>query len=148
MPALPDFLDRFRPAGLPGAAAARGIPVDRSAAAAAELMPVLARLDPVQDEAERLRAAALDQAADIRRAGRDDAAAVVRRARENTQRVAARAESVAMRSQAGAFPDVLDAATEAGVVVDRLPPYVEQVVSAARDLIAGMCAPPDEAAVR
>ncbi|MGH8867626.1 MAG: hypothetical protein ACRDYU_06490, partial [Actinomycetes bacterium] len=58
MPRSGDFLERFRPAGAPGAAAAAGVPADRVAELSAELEPVLARLAGTQREAERIRAAA------------------------------------------------------------------------------------------
>lgn len=51
MPAMRDFLERFRPAGAPGPAAA-AVPADRPAELAAELEAVFALLN--EAEAERL----------------------------------------------------------------------------------------------
>ncbi|HEX6919181.1 MAG TPA: hypothetical protein VF314_03025 [Actinomycetes bacterium] len=56
MPRGREFLERFRPVGTPGAAAAgEGVPADRRAELAAELEPVLALLADTQREAARLR---------------------------------------------------------------------------------------------
>ncbi|GAA1331576.1 hypothetical protein GCM10009647_071660 [Streptomyces sanglieri] len=59
---LRDFLERFRPAGTPGASAA-GVPVDRTAERASELEPTLAQLMDVQREAARIRASADEKTA-------------------------------------------------------------------------------------
>jgi len=56
MPRARDLLERFKPAGTPGAAAHRGVPVDRVAEFAAELEPVLAKLSETADEADQIRA--------------------------------------------------------------------------------------------
>jgi V/A-type H+/Na+-transporting ATPase subunit D len=44
-----DLLERFRPAGTPGAAAPAGVPYDRGAALEDELRPVLALLSPTEE---------------------------------------------------------------------------------------------------
>jgi hypothetical protein len=142
-----DFLDRFRPAGAPGAASPGGVPVDRAAAAAAELIPVLERLDAAQDEADRRRAAAQDEAARVTHAGTRAAAALLQQARDNAETVAAQAASTAMRAASRDGPDE-DPETPAQVLrsaAQRQPADVERVVAAARDLIAGLTAPRDDA---
>jgi vacuolar-type H+-ATPase subunit H len=45
VPAVRDLLERFRPAGAPGAATAAGVPADRRASVEAELEPIFASLD-------------------------------------------------------------------------------------------------------
>lgn len=70
-----DFLDRFRPAGAPGAAQA-GVPADRVAEREAELQPVLALLDGVRSECERIIEEAHSEAASIAAAARDEAVAI------------------------------------------------------------------------
>lgn len=67
MPSARDLLERFRPAGAPGAAGPAGVPVDRVGELTRELAPVFEALDPVQEECRRIRAAAADDAR-IRRA--------------------------------------------------------------------------------
>jgi vacuolar-type H+-ATPase subunit H len=103
VPGLRDYLDRFRPAGAPGAGGT-GVPVDRSRELEAELTAVLELLDDVHGEcadvvaqarreADRIvatahgEAAAMADSADRRaRAARDEAAREVL--------AAARAEAV------------------------------------------------------
>ena len=65
MPQGRAFLERFRPVGTPGAAAARGVPADRVAELAAELAPVFDLLTATQERGDRIRTAA-DQEADRR----------------------------------------------------------------------------------
>ncbi|MGW2209721.1 hypothetical protein [Streptomyces sp. NPDC001781] len=62
---LRDFLERFRPAGTPGASAT-GVPADRSAERAAELEPALARLTDVQQQVARIRDGAEEAARALR----------------------------------------------------------------------------------
>ena len=58
MSATRAFLDRFRPAGAPGAAGGAGVPADLARELGAEVGPVLALLDDAHAECERLGAAA------------------------------------------------------------------------------------------
>jgi hypothetical protein len=60
-----DLLNRFRPAGTPGAAARAGVPVDRAAEAAAELEPVLALLAEAESACAAVRERARQDAKDI-----------------------------------------------------------------------------------
>ncbi|HXZ70462.1 MAG TPA: hypothetical protein VEH31_06230 [Streptosporangiaceae bacterium] len=57
-----DFLDRFRPAGAPGAAARAGVPADRARELAVEVEPVLASLDGTHAECQRIIEAARQEA--------------------------------------------------------------------------------------
>ena len=88
------ILERLRPAGAPGAAAPGGVPADRSTELAAELQPVLARLDDVQAECDRIRAEATAEAARRRRVAVERARQLVadgRRAAEAERAAAAAA---------------------------------------------------------
>jgi vacuolar-type H+-ATPase subunit H len=86
VPAIRDLLERFRPAGAPGAATAAGVPVDRRATLAAELEPIFAALDEVTRECKALRLAA-------RRAADRRVAHAEQRARAIVARAAAEAEA-------------------------------------------------------
>ncbi|HEU4349929.1 MAG TPA: hypothetical protein VFR35_19300, partial [Actinoplanes sp.] len=63
MPRARDFLERLRPAGVPGAAGPAGVPADRVSEIAAELEPVFAALAGVEDEVRLRREAATAEAA-------------------------------------------------------------------------------------
>ena len=76
MPELRDFLDRFRPAGAPGAAARAGVPAEPDHGLAAEVTPVLALLTETHQECERIRAQAQQDAARIMSAARARAVAI------------------------------------------------------------------------
>ncbi|HEY1346347.1 MAG TPA: hypothetical protein VGF54_15275 [Streptosporangiaceae bacterium] len=58
MSATRAFLDRFRPAGAPGAAGGAGVPADLARELDAEVGPVLALLDDTHAECKRIVAAA------------------------------------------------------------------------------------------
>ncbi|HMD92195.1 MAG TPA: hypothetical protein VKG80_06085, partial [Trebonia sp.] len=75
MPGLRDYLDRFRPAGAPGAGGT-GVPADRSRELETELTTVLALLDGVHAECAGVVAQARRDAERIVAAARDEAAAV------------------------------------------------------------------------
>ena len=77
MPRSRDTLQRFRPAGTPGAASAAGIPVDRVAEASAELEPVLSLLADTQAEVAGLRRAAEREAEQRRQAAVTRATALI-----------------------------------------------------------------------
>lgn len=76
-----DFLMRFRPVGLPGPAAAGGVPADRSAELAAELEPPLVLLEETEAEARAVRERADEEAARRRRAAERTAKDIVEQAR-------------------------------------------------------------------
>jgi hypothetical protein len=71
-----DFLDRFRPAGAPGAAARAGVPADRAAELAAEVEPVLALLDGTYAECQQIIAAARQDADRITAESQAEVAAI------------------------------------------------------------------------
>jgi vacuolar-type H+-ATPase subunit E/Vma4 len=66
MPAARGFLERFRTSGTPGAAAGAGVPADRVAEREAELATLFEKLDAVEAEAARIRAAGLAEAERLR----------------------------------------------------------------------------------
>lgn len=131
------ILERFRPAGTPGAAAKSGVPADHVAEAAAELAPVLELLSGTLDEAQKLRADAKAEAERVRREGRDKALAVVSEARRDAEseraEAAARVTAQADRESA----DTLAAAEQQAAEVRRrgselVPARVEQVLATVR----------------
>ena len=132
-----NILDRFRPAGTPGAAGRPGIPADRGADAAAELTAVLALLDYAQDEAARTRQAAADRAQEIRRSAHRQAAELVAKARVDAETVRAQSEADALR-HADADEDDMRRQTEAEVAQlrqradERLAHDVDTVAAQAR----------------
>ena len=114
MPQWRNVLDRFRPAGTPGAAGRPGIPADRSADAAAELTEVLALLDDAQEEAARTRQAATDRAQESRRTAQRQAAELVAKARHDAESVRAQSEADAL-CEADADEDNMRSQTEAEI---------------------------------
>jgi vacuolar-type H+-ATPase subunit H len=138
VPQVRDFLDRFRPAGAPGAASA-GVPVDRAGELAAELAPVLALLTDTNAECGRLIASAERDARRIVAEARTQAAAVTadagrraRSAREEAARQAlaeARAEAAEAEAAAGR-----QAALVRELAAERMPALVSQAVSLVRNL--------------
>lgn len=142
MPRWREFLDRFRPVAAPGAAAPRGVPADRTAELTAELSPVLARLDKVQDDIERMREATARQAETIRETGRREAAAIVERARLEAGRVSDQAMTQQLSSTPGGANSTPDAADEVRTrAQEHMPAYVRQAVDSARTLITRLCDP-------
>jgi vacuolar-type H+-ATPase subunit H len=133
MRGLRDFLERFRPAGTPGAAARPGVPADRVTEMSAELAPVFVLLGQVEDEAERIRSQGREDAERQRRQARRQAQALVADA-------AARAETVradaAARARQGAEDEARrlaeDAEDEAARVYarasERMPRYVDRAM--------------------
>lgn len=86
-----DYLDRFRPAGAPGAASGAGVPADRRADLDVELRPVFAALTEVEQECARIR-----EQADRRARARSDEAA------ERARTIVAGAASDARATRAAA----------------------------------------------
>jgi len=117
MPQVRDFLDRFRPAGAPGAAALAGVPADRMRELVDELSPALAALDGTDAECARIGAQARDEAQRITAAARAQAAAIVADA---DQRASAAREEAAEQSlaaaRAAAAHAVADAEQQAAAV--------------------------------
>lgn len=126
MPQLGDFLNRFRPAGAPGAATRAGVPADREAELSAELGPVLAMLEGADAECVRLAAEA-----------RREADRTVADAREEAASISAYSARQAEEARAEAAAEVLASARESARQAERA--AVAQ---------AGLRPRPDEAAVQ
>lgn len=139
LPQLRDFLERFRPAGAPGAAASAGVPADRSRELEAELRPVLALLEGVDAECARMVAQARHDAGQIIAAARDEAAADLadadqraRSARDEVMREildGARAEAAAAVAEAAR-----QASWERELAGQRIPALVATAVGLVREL--------------
>lgn len=139
MARLREFAGRFRPAGVPGAAAPAGVPTDARAARESEVEPVFAAL-----------AGTLSLCAELREQAEADARETVRRARERSASVVAdaQARTAAERADALALAHdrrtaenrslLEDAGREAEAVAaraeSRIPGLVEQVVGRVREL--------------
>ena len=139
MPPLRDFLARFRPAGSPGPAARAGVPADRTGELAAEVAPVLARLDDTGAECERLIAQARREAEQIVAAARSAADAIAADAarRAGTVRERAGQEVVAAaRKQSTRTTQVAmqQAAQIRDLARQRTPALVSQIVGTIRQL--------------
>lgn len=105
-----DFLQRFRPAGAPGAAARSGVPADRVAELEAELAPVFVALAATEAEAAALRQEAAEEADQIRADAKRAADATVTEARMRADAVRQAAFAAARAEAAGAGRDAVAAA--------------------------------------
>lgn len=137
-----DILQRFRPAGTPGAASSGGVPADRVAEASAELEPVLALLSAVQDEATRLRTDAATEAGRRRQVAAERASAAVLAA--HRQAAAERADAalrVSRQAEAEVAAGLADAERTATALRDRaaglMPAYRDRVLASVRDRLRG-----------
>ncbi|WP_020139489.1 hypothetical protein [Streptomyces sp. 351MFTsu5.1] len=114
MPALREFLARWRPAAPPGRAVVGAVPADRTAELTAELAPTLALLDDSVTEATAIRENAAREARERRRTAAEEAARTVRTARARALRV--RSETAArLRAEAVADAEREDAAARHAV---------------------------------
>ena len=140
VPSLRDFLNRFRPAGAPGAARA-AVPVDQRRRRKRELEPVLMLLDGLAAERAQLIAAAQRDAGEIMAAARSDAAAIAagaaREAADARRQSTADALDAA-RAQAAHF--TAEAARQAAQARElarlRIPVLAAQATALVRDLDA------------
>ncbi len=139
MPALHDFLARFRPAGSPGAAARAAVPADAARELEEELGPVLALLADADAERGRIIAGAQGDADQVIAGAHAQATAIAadadRRARAARDEAARRA--VALAKDAGAA--AVDGATrQAGRIGElagqRRPALVSRAVESIRQL--------------
>ena len=149
MPQWRDFLERFRPAGTPGAAAQGGVPADRTAEMATELEPVFMLLDDVHAAAARIIRRAGEQADEIRQDAGRQAAEIVARAQAQAgtaraeaavqSRALTAAENTRMEAERDRELEELRARAET-----RMPDYNDRVVAAARALLEEFCEPSGE----
>lgn len=136
-----DFLQRFRPAGTPGKAAAAGVPADRARDLAAELEPVFALLAEAEAERSRILAEAERDARQIRDTGHRRADDLVATAQRRAQGVRADAAAAALaRAETEAAFAARSAEQEAQAIrehaAQRMPGYVGRAVQIVRALAA------------
>ena len=149
MPRVRDLLYRFRPAGAPGSASATGVPVDRTADRAAELLPLIERLAETERQRELIREQAQRDADAIRARHTEVARSVAATASDDVVAERARA-ATQVRQQADrlAAAALMDARQEASQVqrraAQRMPAYLARVVSVV-DALAGHEQPADRA---
>jgi signal transduction histidine kinase len=105
------FLDRFRPAGAPGAATGAGVPSDRIARVATELAPVFDALAATMADCDQLRRTARSEATARIQGAAEAAAALLDRARIESEADRATA-AAAQRQQAATAATRLVAAAE------------------------------------
>lgn len=146
-----DLLDRFRPAGAPGAATAAGVPADRRESVAAELEPIFAALAPVQAECERLRRASAEHALAREATATRMARALLARARsESAAERAAAAATLRERAKITAGRTLAHAEDEAAEIrrnaearrPDLVGRILERVRADLRGLVRGQVPPP------
>jgi len=140
VPQWRDFLDRFRPAGAPGAVARVAVPPDRSSQAA-ELGPVLALLDDTQAECQRGIAQAEADAVRIVTEARAAAAAIAADARRRARSACDEAVQHAMRAaraeaRQAAEAAAQQAARERRLAAERIPALAGKAVGLVRGLPA------------
>lgn len=90
MARLRDVLDRFRPAGAPGAAAPGGVPADRAVEQEVELASVFDALVADEERARRIRESAVGEAERLVAEAGERAGAIVDAARRESDAVRAK----------------------------------------------------------
>lgn len=139
MARLREFAGRFRPAGVPGAAAPAGVPADLQAAREAEVEPVFAALAEVTSLCADLRTDAEAGARETIRQARERSAAILATARSRA--IAERADALALARdrRTAANQTVLAEAGQAAEGIGaraaiRIPGLVERVIGRIRAL--------------
>ena len=126
MPRVRDFLDRFRPAGAPGAAAEAGVPIDRAAELTAELEPLFASLARTECDCADIRERADGDAVAIRAHAADRARGLFSAAER-----AAAAATAQQRTESQAADQMAAAGQEAAAVgqlaTSRMPGFLAGV---------------------
>jgi len=110
VPAVGDILRRFRSFGVPGAPAPAGVPLDRSAAVAAELAPVFRALEGPDRRAAELVDRAAGQAVRLRARSQADATRILSRAQAEAVRVRAATSAEALADADAQCAALLDEA--------------------------------------
>lgn len=141
-----DVLYRFRPAGAPGAASATGVPADRVADLRAELQPVFAELERTEQECADIIARARRAAAAVHAEAADRAGGLVPAARERVdgERAAAVArvrQRSAQESAAALAAAEQDAAQVRRRARERMPSFVDSMVTAVGELVGAKSEP-------
>lgn len=137
-----DLLQRFRPAGAPGTAAAAGVPADRVAELSAELEPVLAQLDEATQEAVRIRVGGSREAARLRTEAEQRARTMVATATREAEADRLAAAARVNRRAAAEAAETLDVARAEAAALrreadERLQQYADRVVAAVRSALLG-----------
>lgn len=146
--ALSDLLQRLRPAGAPGAAAAVAVPAEDEDAAGAELVPVFEALASVVAECDAIRTAAERAAADEIARARHEAEITLADATSRAPAERAAAAATIHRSGDAAADALLAEAEEAAARLRtggdrRVAQLTEQVVANLRAGIAAPAEPPE-----
>jgi F0F1-type ATP synthase membrane subunit b/b' len=136
MPNLRELLNRFRPAGAPGAAGRAGVPADRAAELSAELGPVFRALATTTAQAATLRSAATAEAAARRAAAARKAQDIVAEAHRAAEGERAAAFSAAQADAGAEATRLLDEGRRAAAGISRraehlLPALVDSTVATA-----------------
>jgi hypothetical protein len=133
MPELRVFLDRFRPAGTPGAAARSGVPADRSRRLAAEVGPVLALLAEADAESARIVEQARRDAEQVMAAAGAEAAAIAADAGHRAQAAREAAERQVLGAARDETAGAVAAATRQAAAIrelagQRMPSLVNRAI--------------------
>ncbi|MCK2218322.1 hypothetical protein MF672_031695 [Actinomadura sp. ATCC 31491] len=142
MARLREFAGRFRPAGVPGAAAPAGVPADLRADREAELEPVFAALAETVRACSDLREQAAADARETERRARERCGSILADARSRTAAARADASALARGRTIAENQALLDQARHTAQTIrerarTRLPHLVEQVLDRIRALGAG-----------
>ena len=128
------FLGRFRPAAVPGPAAAAGVPVDRRVEAAAELAPVFALLAEVESEIDMITAEGAERARRIRRDAERASATMVADAEAAARQIRAAAAGRDGGDVEQAV-DIVAPGVDALLVAERFPALVERALAGVCELL-------------
>jgi hypothetical protein len=139
LPQLRDFLDRFRPAPVPGAASRLGVAADRARELSAELEPVLALLGPTHAECERIIAGARREAERIADQARQQVAATAAEGlRQSEAARAANADEIIAAARESASRAAADAAQRARSAPRASEMQINELVGAAVALVRAL----------
>ena len=144
--AVRDLLERFRPAGAPGAATSTGVPSDRVAELADELGPVLSLLADTERECARIRQEGDDVAARVQADAVARAAATLAGARDRAEEARAEVAELQHRRSRSEAEHALSHAHRTIAGIERasraqVPDLVAGIVEAVR---AALLAPHEE----
>ncbi|MBE1588918.1 hypothetical protein ACFPOI_55990 [Nonomuraea angiospora] len=136
---LADFLARFRPSGVPGAAAPAGVPADYVADQAEELAPVFSALADSQAACANERENARRRADHMRARAHDQAVAIVAAAHAEADAERARSSALVRHDHDQAVAELLREASAAAEGVrrrsaGRMPEMVARVTDMVRSL--------------
>ncbi|WIY00514.1 hypothetical protein QRX60_41725 [Amycolatopsis mongoliensis] len=130
---LRDLLQRFRPAGTPGAASRPGVPADRAAELSRELEPLLALLTGIEAEAGRIREDGRTRSTAVLDRGRAQAVEIVADAEARAAGIRAEAAAHARAEAERESEEIArTAAADAGrlraLAAERMPEFADRAV--------------------